>query len=199
MIAPLPPEIEGSVHKQCAPFFLNVLLMNKDEVVSRQVQEKAGSGLFGRAAAFAANKVITDEKIVTNLANTLMETIQHSIEDMGIHIDVQKRFQQGPLVVIQFQVLDIQLMKVIRSAKGGDFADHFQALLDASQHLGLGETIMSKIYEKVYDSLNDGMISKFAQMLPDKMKEKGVLVEVHACTAADQGAIFFDLVGRLSA
>ncbi len=118
-------------------------------------------------AAFAANKIITDDKIVSNLSNALMTTIEKSVENMGIHIKIQQRFQQGPLVVVQFQVMDVALMRVIRVAKGEEFAQHFQALLGASAHLGLGDTIMTKIHEEIYGALNDGMIKKLSELLPE--------------------------------
>lgn len=44
-------------------FYINILLLNKDEIIAAKVQEKAGSGLFGRAAGFVASKAVTDDKI----------------------------------------------------------------------------------------------------------------------------------------
>eukprot|EP01031_Cornospumella_fuschlensis_P032442 gene32442-39230_t len=180
------------------PFFLNILLLNKDEIVAKGVQEKTGTGFLGKVAAFAANKVITDDKIITNLSSTLMDTIKKSVEDMGIHIDVAKRFQQGPLVVIQFQVRDLELLKVMEVAKGKEFATNFQNLLSAADNLGVGDVITGKVYEKIYSTINESMMSKFMEMLPAKMREKGISVDCAASSHAEEALVFFDMMHRLS-
>jgi hypothetical protein len=43
--------------EQNSSFYINILLLNKDEVVGKATMDKTGSGFFGKAAAFAANKV----------------------------------------------------------------------------------------------------------------------------------------------
>jgi hypothetical protein len=196
--APAPaPSLAPAPH--CAPFFINILLLNKDEVVAKNVQEKTGTGFFGKVASYAANKMVTDEKLLTNLSDTLMTTIRGSVEEMGIQMSVERKFQQGALVVMQFQVLDVDAIKVIRAGKGDDFANNFQTLVDAAKNLGLGDTIMEKIMEKIYGSMNESMIKKFSEMLPNKMKEKGVLVDCHACTMEEEALVFFELFGRIDA
>lgn len=188
-----------STEPPCPPFFLNIRLLNKEDLVAKTVQEKAGTGFVGRVAAYAANKMVTDDKIITNLSDTLMDTIKKSVQDMGIQMDVQKRFQQGSFVVIQFQVLDIELLKVLKVAKGEDFAQHFEAFLEAAKGLGLGDTIVGKVYEKIYGSLNEGMLNKLSTLVPTKMKEKGVEVEIEACTADREGLVFFDILHGIAA
>jgi hypothetical protein len=55
-------------------------------VVAAKVGAKTGfkSGILGKAAAFAANKLVTDEKVIQNLAATLIEKIKIGTSDMGI-------------------------------------------------------------------------------------------------------------------
>lgn len=43
---------------------------------------------MGRAATFAANKLVTDEKVISNLASTVIEKISAGVNDMGISADV---------------------------------------------------------------------------------------------------------------
>lgn len=64
------------------------------KVVASQVTAKLeqkglkASGFLGRAATFAANKVVTDEKVVTNLTTTVIEKIKSGVTEMGINADV---------------------------------------------------------------------------------------------------------------
>jgi len=42
------------------PFYLNILLQNKEELVAAKVAEKTGNRrLLGKAASFAANKLVS--------------------------------------------------------------------------------------------------------------------------------------------
>jgi hypothetical protein len=45
-------------------FYANIVLLNKDEVVQSKVQEKAGKGLFGKAASFAATSLVTEDSVI---------------------------------------------------------------------------------------------------------------------------------------
>jgi hypothetical protein len=84
------------------PFYLNIILLNKAELVTKRVNERTGlsssrfelhtfmhidtpeqnlllhtSGIFfgmiGKAAASVANKILTDEKLIENISSTLIE------------------------------------------------------------------------------------------------------------------------------
>ena len=51
------------------PIYLNVLLLNKDEVVSKKVAEK--TGLTAGIASYAANKAVSDETVTSGLSSNL--------------------------------------------------------------------------------------------------------------------------------
>ena len=77
---------------------MNVLLLNKDEVVRNKVAEKTGlstGGFMGKAAAFAANKAVSDETVTNGLSSNLKEKIEASVGEMGIRAEVNRKFQKG--------------------------------------------------------------------------------------------------------
>lgn len=188
---------EHRAPRRCKPFYLNVILLNKDEVVATKVAEKAGTGLFGRAAAFAANKLISDDKIVENLAEKLMDGVQTATAELGISADMEVRFQHGPLVVIQVQVADVDTLQLILSAKGEEFATNFSTLLVAATALGLKDTVESKVDDKIYSSINEGMMAKFRELIPVKMAAQGVLVSCEVSSAEDEADLFFNIMSTL--
>mmetsp|Transcript_9679 Transcript_9679/g.10401 ORF Transcript_9679/g.10401 Transcript_9679/m.10401 type:complete len:215 (-) Transcript_9679:165-809(-) len=183
---------------RCAPIYLNILLLNKDELVGNKITEKTGKGFFGRAAAYTANKLITDEKIIGNLAQGLIDGVQKAITDLGIHAEISIKFKQGSLVVIRIQIAEIDTMQLILTAKGPEFASHFNTLLSSTTALGMGDMVNERVHENIYGSIGEGMIQKFNELIPQKMSEKGVNVDCQACSANDQAEVFFDLFEKLS-
>lgn len=52
-------------------------------------------GLMGKAAAFAANKVVSDDRVLGEVQSILKERIEFAVAQMGITAVVTKRFQKG--------------------------------------------------------------------------------------------------------
>ena len=42
-----------------------------------------------------------------------------------------------------------------------------------------------------------GLRSKFGEVIPEKLAENGVLVNMHVCTTEDQAEYFFDVIAQL--
>ncbi len=182
---------------KCKPFYINIILLNKDEVVANKVAEKTGKGFLGKAAAFAANKIVSDEKIVTQLSESLIEGISKTISELGIEADFEIKYQEGPLVVIKIQIVEVNNLQLILSAKGPDFASDFSTLLVTVERLGMKDSVEAKVNDKIHSMVGEGMMNKFATMIPTKMAEKGVSVECVASTPEQEGEVFFDLHSRI--
>lgn len=183
---------------RCKAFYLNLLLLNKEEIVASKVTEKAGRGIFGKAAAFAANKLISDEKVVTGMAEKLIEGISKTILELGIEAEFNIKYQHGAFVVIRVQIVEVDTLTLILSAKGPDFATNFSTLLHTVEQLGMADVVTQRVNEKVYSTLTESMMSKFAEMIPKKMSDQGVAVECHPAVTDDQAEVFFDLLQRLN-
>jgi hypothetical protein len=175
----------GGEQKVCRPFFVNILLLNKDEVVAKKVEQKTGTGFFGKAAAFAANKLVTDEKVTAGLADGLIAGVTKATSELGITADMEIKFQQGPFVVP---------LQLILSAKGEEFASNFTTLLTTVEALGLKDSVAQKIDEKIYGAINEGMMGKFKLLIPQKMAEQGVIVDVQVVSAEEEAEVFFDIL-----
>lgn len=184
-----------------SPFYINILLLNRDEVVSSAVASKTGSktSFFGRAAAFAATKLVSDEKIINTLSSTLISKISAEVDAMGIQAEITKRYQQGPYVVIKVTVRDVDKKVLLSAAKGASFADSFSHLLSSIEALNLSESVLPSINTKILSQVHDSMMTKFAEVLPSKLAESGLDVECSVCGPADQAEMLFEIVERLNA
>ena len=61
--------------------------------------------------------------------------------------------QKGPFVVVRVEVTDIDKMAVVNAAKGAEFAAHFSSLLSAVTDLGLAESVIPSIDDKVISKI----------------------------------------------
>lgn len=141
--------------------------------------------------------MISDEKIITDMAEKLIEGVSKTIEEVGIVADFSIKFTKGSFVVIKIQIMDIDTLQLILSAKGPEFASNFTRLLISVEKLGMTATVLDKVNTKIHSSISEGMINKFNALIPQKMSEKGVHVDCHACTTEEQAEIFFYLHDRL--
>lgn len=182
-----------SIYK-AKPVYINVLLLNKNEVVAAKVAEKTGlkGGLFNKAINFAANKVVTDEKVIDSLSATLISKISTAVNDMGIKADISKKFQKGAFVVVRVHVEDVDKLSLILGAKGPEFASSFSALVSSLSSLGLAETALPKIDIKIQDLIHNALITKFSEAVPAKMAEQGLEVQCDVKSSEDQAEFFFE-------
>jgi len=183
----------------CPVFYLNILLLNKDELIKGKVEGKAGSGFLGRAAATLASSVVSDETVINSLAATLIEKVETAVSEMGISAAVTKVFQKGCFVTFTVTVQDIDKLSLILAAKGAEFAADFSTLLVMLTRLGLSETALPKIDEKISNLVHTKLMERFQEMIPLKMSEQGLVVECNCSTSAAQAEYFFGMLQRLEA
>lgn len=186
---------------KCEAFYLNLVLLNKEEVVNTKVAEKTGlrqGSLLSKAANFAANKMVKDEKILSTLSEKLIEGIHKAVSDLNITATLENKFQQGSYVVIRVQVNDFDTMSLILTAKGSEFASDFATLLVAVNHLGMADVVSNKVEAKITSMINEGMMKKFSDIIPTKLAERGLHVECTTCTLAEQADFFFDTLSKLN-
>jgi hypothetical protein len=63
----------------------------------------------------------------------------------------------------------------------------------------MSDTVLSKVDDKIYGSIGEGMATKFTEMIPKRMADKGVIVDCHACSAEEEAEVFFELYNSVNA
>jgi hypothetical protein len=190
-----------SVQPKSNSFYMNILLLNKDEVVAAKVGEKTGfskGGFFDRAASSLANSLVNDAKIIDSLAETLISKISEQTMHMGIIASVAKRFQQGSFVVLKVNIEEIDRLALVLVAKGPDFAKSFSTLLQCISNLGMDAKAIPNIDEKISKMVLEGMMTKFEEMVPQKMAESGLDVHCTVVSCADQAEYLFNMLDKLN-
>eukprot|EP01006_Ploeotia_vitrea_P061797 TRINITY_DN79179_c0_g1_i1.p1 TRINITY_DN79179_c0_g1~~TRINITY_DN79179_c0_g1_i1.p1 ORF type:complete len:191 (-),score=5.13 TRINITY_DN79179_c0_g1_i1:33-605(-) len=186
---------DNKTHTHLPPFFLNITLLNGSDVVSNKVAEKAGTNLFGKAVSFAATKMVSDDTIVTKLGTALSEKVPEAIREMGITANVTKRYQFKSYIVLMVQVTDVDKLSLLLGVKGPDYASSFSTLLTALNKLELNEAL-DTIDDKIGDKIQNSLIEKFAEVIPEKVSKEGININCHVCKREDQAEFFYDTIER---
>jgi hypothetical protein len=179
------------------PFYLNVILLNKDAVVKEQVKEKAGSGIFGRTMGKVASSMVSDSSVIQKVAEELLPKIRNATENLGISCSIQSRFQKGPFITFKVQLLEIEKMQLILAAKGPEYASDFTSLLASLTALGLADTALPKIDEKIDRIVHTNIMLKFAEKIPVQLKEKNIECKIDVVPTEEQAEYFFNALEEL--
>jgi hypothetical protein len=106
---------------QLKPIYMNIVLLNKDEIVKNKATEKTGTSVFGRAAAYTATRLVSDSVVLGKICEKLMGAVNVAVNDMGISASIQK---EGSFLVIKMQIRDVDKIKLLKKAKGLEFSAH---------------------------------------------------------------------------
>jgi len=188
-------------HKD-AYFYLNMLIMNKEDVVQRKVDEKLGQKLghgklrskLGGLAGHIANKKMTDAKFVEKMGGALVQKMPEQMLEKGIHVRVDKRFQYDNFMTLQVTIEHVDVARLIAEKKGEDAA----AKLDKYLHM-LPAALQKEVDALLSMKIADGLLAKLPTQMAEKMKEEqGLEVSIETKAREDQADFLFEMLDELS-
>lgn len=127
---------------------------------------KVGSTLSRRAKTFVNSKtiVIRAEKAVT-------ESIPLVTEEIGVEMSISKRFQQGPVFVLEVDMKGCDLLTLLEKTLGEEQAQHYRNAREGIMALGLQQSLQ-EFDKEILPILRTGLMVKMATIVPEKMKMK---------------------------
>ena len=128
----------------CDPFYLNMVITNKAEVIEAKVSEKVGKGMFGlglarKAASKVAASMVTDEKLASTVSDKMVAAIPAALAERGISADIAKKYGKGAYFVLRVHVTELDKIKLLTTAKGEEFAAKFGQLIELIDYFGATE------------------------------------------------------------
>jgi len=195
--------------------YLNVIILNKEEVVKREVEKKLKGPMkvFRGAGTHLANKAFTNTKFSEKIGGALSENIPAKLEEKAnIKAKCECVYTEDALCVLALQILadDINLRAFVEhkvSERALNFIDHAMDILgvvrDMSRfyrwnddfiliQLGAKEASEEFLKESLCDKIQQKLQSDLPQDLEKKLGEKkGVKVKVVALPEELQASWFF--------
>mmetsp|Transcript_36346 Transcript_36346/g.95842 ORF Transcript_36346/g.95842 Transcript_36346/m.95842 type:complete len:201 (+) Transcript_36346:87-689(+) len=184
-------------------FFLNMIVLNKDEVVEQQVSERMkggglGMGLARKAATAVAKRAVTDEKVGQKVGTELLSKLPGILAGLGINIKLTQRYVGGPLIVLRCEINEVDGASLVRKAKGEEAAQHFTNMTEAFTALGI-EAGSQQVRSAVFTKTKDALMEKLSDVLPAKLLEAaGVKVDAICNDEATEAEWFFSFIENIS-
>jgi len=191
---------EEEILEVCRTFYLNIVVLNKDDAVALQVNEKIGkgplgAGLVSKAATAIAKRAVRDEAVGSKVSTGLIAKLPDIIGASGIDIAMTQCYVGGPLVVLRCDVNDVDGVKLMHSNKGEEAARQYGLMTEALVALGLNvqaQNAQAKLIKRTTSTLKE----KLSTLVPAKLlDESGIRVDAVCTDEAAQAEWFFTFLG----
>lgn len=159
------------------PFYMNLVILNKDEVVKKKIANAAPSrgafvGLMSGLAGGVASWATTEGAMTSKVATLLQQSIPALIgAEMNIDLECRVVFHKESFVVLRTRLIDIRdPVGLIRKAKGDEFADKMAQMLAL-----VGEVMedgQAKVINSMGDKIRESLFTRLQDEIPLKMWEQ---------------------------
>lgn len=186
-------------------FYLNGILCNKSEIISKKVDEKIGYGLFGlrrKLVKKAAMMKVSDAQISSKIAKSLAANIPQKLKDKfgSAVVPIAKVcFVKGPLFVISVEIASVNIVQLLTEKKGGEKkVSILKKMFRLLSKFGLERVAEKAANEQAAQAIELQMTRIMGDQVMEKLeREGGVKTLITAVHEADQAASFFGLIEDL--
>ena len=201
---PVGPE-DASQHPT---LYLNIMVLSTpDDMIQEKIDEKVPSpfgfkGLRGLAKT-VISKRITEDVIAGKLAEKMPEALPDKMKEMGIEAECAQVFRRGAFVVVCISILHADVSKIITDKSGEETGKKVDKALawttSIARWMGKQEQLEESINNKMTQTIATQMCNKLSEVLPTKLGEKGIEVNVKALMEEDEAQYFFGFLSLLDA
>jgi hypothetical protein len=127
---------------------------------------KTSSNISNRATAFVASKTM-----VSRAEKAVVECIPMVTEEIGVEMNISKRFQQGPVFVLEVDMKGCDLLELLEKVLGEESAQHYRNVRQGLDFLSMTDS-MTAFDKEILPEVRKGLMAKMSEIVPEKMKLK---------------------------
>ena len=127
---------------------------------------RSGSSISKRASRFVASKTM-----VSRAEKAVGECVPLVTEEIGVEMSISKRFQQGPVFVLEVDMKGCDLLDLLEKVLGEECAQHYRNIKEGLEALGL-ENTQDAFLKEILPKLRKAMMERMSEIVPEKMKLK---------------------------
>jgi len=143
--------------------------------------ENAGPGLMssiGKSISKRSNqlregasRMVANKTMVSRAEKAVGECIPLVTKEIGVEMSISKRFQQGPVFVLEVDMKGCDLLELLEKVLGDEAATHYRNVTAGLEALGLSEA-KEAFLKEILPKVRKGMMDKMAEVVPEKMNLK---------------------------
>lgn len=127
---------------------------------------RSSSNISKRASRYVASKTM-----VGRAEKAVGECIPLVTEEIGVEMSISKRFQQGPVFVLEVDMKGCDLLELLAKVLGEESAQHYRNAKEGLEALGLTDT-QDAFLKEILPKLRKAMMERMSEIVPEKMKLK---------------------------
>lgn len=112
--------VEGAwtTQEMLQTFFINLIILNREEVLRSSVEKEVGRpcmGVVQGIAQQAALSYVDDEHLAAIVAAELIKNVPATLEKMGIFANVTQKFNSKGYLVLRVDLTEIDIVPLLKS------------------------------------------------------------------------------------
>ena len=141
---------------------------------------KSSSNISKRASRFMASKTM-----VSRAEKAVVECIPLVTEEIGVEMSISKRFQQGPVFVLEVDMKGCEILDLLKKVDGEEAAKHYACVKEGLEFLDLPDA-QEAFLKEILPKLRKSMMEKMSEIVPEKMKLKKAYADLEIqCVALE--------------
>ena len=200
-------------HNDLPTFFLNVLLLNKKQIIKQEVNKKVKHGLFGmrqKLVGALANRVVSDSKFTKNVGDKLTLGIPPKLKLQAIEATAELMFVKDSYCVIAVKIISVDSVVLIGKSVDGigktafkmGKTSYLRSFLNCLSKIGLNhlrdviDFFMSKELSTVAE---DKMVEIMGEGVMQKLeKQVGIQCAIEVMHSRHQAQYFYKFLNELN-
>jgi hypothetical protein len=141
---------------------------------------QSSSNISKRASRYMASKTM-----VSRAEKAVAECIPLITEEIGVEMSISKRFQQGPVFVLEVDMKGCDLLDLLEKVLGEECAQHYRNVKEGLDVLGLPDT-QDAFVQEILPKVRQAMSARMSEIVPEKMKQKKAYADLEIqCVALE--------------
>ena len=130
--------------------------------ISQNIQ-KSTTGITLNARQF-----VNQQTMVSRAEKSVTEIIPTLSHEIGVEMSIRKRFQQGPVFVLEVDLKGCDLSIILEKTLGNDKAQNYKQAIAALLELNMIKTL-KELEQEILPKIRQGLMSKLSAVVPQKI------------------------------
>uniref|UniRef100_A0A7S1FNY3 Uncharacterized protein n=1 Tax=Corethron hystrix TaxID=216773 RepID=A0A7S1FNY3_9STRA len=132
------------------------------------------------------NAFVSNKTMISRAEKAVNEVIPVVNDEIGVEMSIRKRFQQGPVIVLEVDMKGCDLVALLDRTLGKEASDHYSNIIKGLEFLEL-ESTKAKLEAEILPKFRTGLMRRMAEIIPKKIKtfEKSSDLEIQCIALED--------------
>jgi len=123
-----------------------------------------GSNVSKGVSGFVSSKTM-----VSRAEKAVNEVIPLINEEIGVEMSISKRFQQGPVFVLEVDMKGCNLLDLLEQSLGEEPSLQYRNIVDGLEVLGLTST-KAELEKEILPKVRKGLMQRMSELVPQKIR-----------------------------